>query len=261
VLREVYTRLRDDGAFTGDAIGARVIRARQILREAWSATAGDADPARALRLPMLLRIEDAGWLGRLDDFLDADLRRMACDGLVPESLEHGASAALQGGPRGLVIRARFDRVLRGDAFAVVSDYKTGGELSARVKPGAMLSGGALQVPIYALLSGSSVELLGVGPKHDPDTDFVRFDGFKSDDQREGFLETLRVLIALADAGRFPIHPDDHCDWCDYRSACRHGHPPTLFREGHAADVKDARDCWSKTAKAPTLAAVRREVTP
>jgi RecB family exonuclease len=261
VLGQVYTRLRDEGAFKSDAIGARVIRARQILHEVWRATAGGNDPARALRLPVLLRIEDDGWLLRLDAFLEADLRRLAGNGLVPESLEERAPSAIPGGPPGLVIGARFDRVLRGDTSAVVSDYKTGGELAARVKPGAMLGGGAMQVPIYALLSGSPVELLGVGPKHDPETDVARFDGFASDDQRKGFLETLRVLIALVDAGRFPIHPDDHCDWCDYRSACRHGHPPTLFREEQASDVQDARDCWSKTVKAPTLAAVRREDTP
>jgi RecB family exonuclease len=261
VLRQVYTRLRDEGAFKDDAVGARVVRARQLLREAWSATAGDNDPARAERLPVLLRIEDAGWLHRLDAFLDADLRRIASDGLVPEALEKTAPSAIPGGPPGLVVGARFDRVLRGRASALVSDYKTGGELTARVKPGAMLAGGAMQVPIYALLSGASVELLGVGPRHDPVNDVVRFDGFTSSDQREGFLETLRVLIALVETGRFPIHPGDHCDWCDYRSACRHGHPPTLFREEQTSDVQDARDCWSKTVKAPTLAAVRREDTP
>jgi RecB family exonuclease len=261
VLREVYTRLRDDGVFAGDNLGARVDRAREILREAWNAAAGEDEAGRAERLPVLLRIEGEAWLRRLGAFLDADLRRIAGLGLVPESLEHGVSKAIPGGPPGLVIRARFDRVLRGESSAVVSDYKTGGELSARVTPGAMLSGGALQVPIYALLSGAPVELLGVGPKHDPDTDFVQFDGFKSDEQREGVLETLRVLAALADSGRFPIHPGDHCAWCDYRSACRHGHPPTLFREGHTADVKDARACWSKTAKAPSIAAVRREDAP
>ena len=261
VLREVYTRLRDEGAFAGDELGKRVAHAREILRQAWTSAAREDDAARAARLPVLERIAGGIWLKTLGAFLDADLRRLAGLGLVPEWLEHGVSKTIPGGPRGLVIRARFDRVLRGESSAVVSDYKTGGDVSARVKPGAMLSGGALQVPIYALLSGSPVELLGVGLKHDPDADFVRFDGFKSVEQREGVLETLRVLAALADAGRFPIHPGDHCDWCDFRSACRHGHPPTTFREGHAVDVKDARDCWSKTARAPSLDAIRRENAP
>ena len=256
-LAEVYTRLRDEGAFAGEDVGTRASRARAILREAWSTAAGDEEAARAARFPVLARIESGIWLTALDAFLDADLRRLAAARLVPSSLEEGVTGGLPGGPPGLVVRARFDRVLRGDEGTVVSDYKTGGDVSARVKPAAMLSGGALQVPIYALLSGSPVELLGVGPVHDPETDLARFDGFKSDEQREGVLETVRVLFALAEEGRFPIHPGDHCDWCDYRPACRRGHPPTVFRESHAKDAADARDCWSKTAKAPSLAAVRR----
>ncbi len=260
-LREVYTRLRDEGAFDGDGVGARVQRAHAILREAWNTAAGEDEAGRAAHFPLLSRIEDAQWLTTLGAFLDVDLQRLQGSGLVPEALEHDASASLPGGPPGLLIRARFDRVLRGPDGPVVSDYKTGGKLKDRAQAGAMLSGAALQVPIYALLSGSPVELLGVGRNHDPAIDVVRFDGFKSDEQREGFLETLRVLCALADAGRFPIRPGDHCDWCDYRSACRRGHPPTAFRDGHAADVKDARDCWSKTAKAPSIAAIRSEDAP
>jgi RecB family exonuclease len=256
-LHAVYARLRREGLFATEDVGARVARARAILREAWPAAARGDDTARAERLPVLSRIEAARWITTLDAFLDADLRRLEDEGLVPETLEHDDTGTIPGGPPGLSIRARFDRVSRGASSAVVADYKTGGDLAARVKPAAMLSGAALQVPIYALLSGSPVELLGVGPGHDPGSDVARFDGFKSDDQRLGVLETLRVLTGLAEAGRFPIRPGDHCAWCDYRSACRHGHPPTVFRESHARDVADARDCWSKTAKAPSLAAVRQ----
>jgi hypothetical protein len=122
----------------------------------------------------------------------------------------------------------------------------------------MLSGEALQVPIYALIANAPVELLGVGVDHDPVDDVVLFKDFKSGEQRDGVLETLRVAVALAQSGRFPIHPGDHCDWCDFRSACRRGHPPTEDRELHAADIRDARDCWSKSAKAPTMAAVREK---
>jgi len=258
VLRDVYTRLLGDGAFDGDDVGTRVARSREFLRKAWKAAADEDEAGRAARLPVLSGIEDRQWLRALDAFLDADLRRLQAAGLVPDALEQKASGAIEGGPPGLVLRARFDRVLRGSTGRVVSDYKTGGDVSARVKPAAMLSGGALQVPIYALLNGSPVELLGVGRDHDPATDVARFDGFASDEQRRGFLETLVVFADLAGEGRFPIHPGDHCDWCDYRAACRRGHPPTLFREDHATDVQDARDCWRKTAKLPTLGAVRGE---
>ena len=122
----------------------------------------------------------------------------------------------------------------------------------------MLTGESLQVPVYALLSGFPVELLGVGINHDPEGDPARFDGFPSDELRRGFLETVSVLTGLAETGRFPIRPGDHCDWCDYRSACRRGHPPTDFREDHAADARDARDCWQKNSKLPTLRDVRGE---
>jgi RecB family exonuclease len=259
VLREVYSQLREGGAFEGNGVDARVIRAREILRKAWTVSAGADDVERAARLPLLDEIERQTWLAALDAFLDADLRRMAKDGLVPDALELDVKGPIPDGPTGLVIRARFDRVMRGREGAVVSDYKTGRELKDRVSPSAMLSGAALQVPIYALLSALPVELLAVGPN--PDADVLRFENFKSDDQRSGFLETLRIVAALSESGRFPIRPGSHCDRCDYRSACRRGHPPTEYREDHAEDIRDARDCWSKTGKLPTLAAVRDETAP
>ena len=260
-LREVFTRLRNEGRFASGEIDSRVKRAQKILREAWTSAATEDDAARAARLPVLERIEGRIWLETLDAFLDADLRRMEREGLVPEQFEHEVFRVIPGGPPGVVIRARFDRVLGGPEGSIVSDYKTGGKMKDRVKPGAMLSGSELQAPIYALLSDGPVELLGTGLAHDPSTDLVRFDAFKTDEQRRGFLETLHVLVALADSGRFPIRPGRHCDWCDYSGACRRGHPPTEFREDHAEDIKDARDCWTKTDKTPTLAAVRREEHP
>jgi RecB family exonuclease len=257
VLREIYARLGAEGVFSKSSVDARVVRAREVLREAWNASAGADDVARAERLPVLNRIESQAWLRTLDAFLDADVRRLANDELVPEALELENQGPIPGGPERLIVSARFDRVLRGADGRIVSDYKTGRNLKDRVHVGAMLSGRELQVPIYALTSGLPVELLGVGA--DPDIDVVRFESFKSDEQRIGFLETLRAVAALTDAGRFPIRPGSHCDGCDYRSACRRGHPPTEYREGHAADVRDARDCWSKTGKLPSLAAVRVEM--
>jgi PD-(D/E)XK nuclease superfamily len=177
-------------------------------------------------------------------------------GLVPEAFEQELTKTIPGGPEGLVIRARFDRVLTGNSARVVSDYKTGRHLASRIGSSAMLSGSALQVPIYALIANASVELLGVGRDNEPEV--VVFEDFKNREQRDGVLETLRVAATLAVAGRFPIRPDDHCRNCDYRSACRRGHPPTEFREDHAEDVRDARDCWAKSVKTPSLAAVRGE---
>jgi RecB family exonuclease len=257
-LRRVYTQLLGEGAFEGRQVSERIDRARILLRQAWGEAAGEGEALRAARFPVLSGIEERQWLRALDAFLDADLRRLHAAGLVPEALEVNTSGSVPGGPAGLVLRARFDRVLRGPDGRIVSDYKTGGDVSARVKPAAMLSGSSLQVPIYALLNGSPVELLGVGLDHDPAMDVATFEAFASDEQRRGFLETMTVLADLAGEGRFPIHPGDHCEWCDYRAACRRGHPPTLFREDHATDVRDARDCWKKTSKLPTIGAVRGE---
>jgi hypothetical protein len=256
VLREVYRRLLDERGFTEIGPAARLDRARALLREAWGARADADAAARAARYPVLDRIEAEIWMRALDAFLEADLKRMDERGMTPESLERQQDGAIPGGPAELTVHARFDRTLEGEGGRIVGDYKTGGALADRVKSASMLTGAALQVPIYALLSGSPVELLGVGPRHEGDV--VLFDGFRSTEEKDGVLETLRVVAALAGAGRFPIHPADHCGWCDYRSACRHGHPPTRFRESHAEDVRDARDCWGKTAKMPSIAAVRRE---
>jgi RecB family exonuclease len=259
VLRSVYRRLSDERAFTALTLPARTVRARALLSDAW-AEPGDADTlARAQRFPLLFGIETGIWLRSLAAFLDADLQRLDAAGLVPEALESDATGTIPGDPARLTIAARFDRICRGEAGRVVGDYKTGADLASRVKPAAMLTGDALQVPIYALVAEAPVELLGVGPRHDAGEESVaRFPGFKTAEQKEGVVETLRVALSLAEQGRFPIHAGDHCTWCDFRSACRHAHPPTAHRESRAEDVRDARDCWRKTGKAPTLAAVRRE---
>lgn len=256
VLQRVYAGLRNERAFESPDPAARIDRARVILREAWDETADDEARARAARFPVLARIDRDAWLRTLDAFLGADLARLAESGLTPVAFEQTMTAPIPGGPPGLPVTARFDRVLELASARVVSDYKTGRRLASRVTASAMLSGKALQVPIYAMIARASVELLGVGRDNEPEV--ARFDDFKKPEHREGVLETLRVAASLAMAGRFPIRPDDDCRTCDYRPACRRGHPPTEFREGRAEDVRDARDCWRKSAGSPTLAALRRE---
>jgi len=253
-LRTVYTRLRGERAFDGGDLDARIRRAQEILREAWAEILATAPVSRAASVPLLDRMESGIWMRTLDAFLAADLRRLAEAKLRPASLEHRVDRAIAGGPPGLTVRARFDRVVTSDEATVIGDYKTGGDLASRVQATAMVSGLELQVAIYALITGAPVELLGVGPRHDGE--FVRFDDFKSSEVRDGVLETLRVAAGLAGGGTFPIRPGPHCGRCDYASACRRGHPPTEFRESVAPDAADARDCWRKTGRAPSLASVR-----
>src|SRR5262249_39004253 len=139
---------------------------------------------------------------------------------------------------------------------LVTDYKTGRHIKSRVDARGMLTGNALQVPLYALLTGCPIEVVRVSRGVPPDV--APFDGFKSAEHECGVVETLRTVAELARVGSFPIRSGAHCDWCDYASACRPNHPPTAFREDHADDIRDVRDCWRKTVKTPTLKAVRRE---
>ncbi len=255
ILEIVFRQLRDEGAFEKLGLGERIERARRLLRDAWTEMSATESAERSERFPVLLRIEREAWLARLGDFLRDDLTRLKTDGLVPKELESKIADPIPGGPSGIAVRARFDRVLEGGPAPVVSDYKTGRNLRDRIAPKAMLSGRSLQVPIYSLLSGGPVELLGVGVDGDPEAAF--FPGFKSDDEREGVLETLRVAADLAVNGRFPLRTGDHCRRCDHRPACRRTHPPTEYRESGADDNRDARDCWSKNAKQPSIASVRK----
>ncbi|HZN53797.1 MAG TPA: PD-(D/E)XK nuclease family protein [Candidatus Polarisedimenticolaceae bacterium] len=262
VLNEVLGELLARGAFEALDLPARVALAREVLARVWRDRAGADAAARAERLPGLSRIEDARWSAALGSFLAADLARMADEGLVPEALEHPIEALLPGGPATIAVRARLDRVLRGSQGQVVGDYKTGGDLALRTRPAEMLSGKELQVAIYALLTGFPVELLGVGPRHaaetgeETDARFVRFEGFDKTALRDGVVETLGAVLALASSGRFPIRAGSHCGFCDYASACRKGHPPTEYREEQAEDIADARDCWGKKVKSPSLSSVR-----
>lgn len=254
VLQRVYAGLLAAQAFERDDLLARLDRGRGILRDAWDLAGGADSAERAARLPVLHRIEREAWLRTLDRFLEADLTRLATAGLVPVAFEQQVTKSIPGGPANVAIDARFDRVLESGDTTVVSDYKTGRNLASRMASSEMLSGKALQVPIYAMIAGAAVELLGVGRDNEPEVEI--FKEFKKPEYREGVVETLRVAAALAQAGRFPIRPGEHCERCDFRSACRKGHPPTEFRNDRAGDIRDARDCWSKSGKAPTLAAVR-----
>jgi hypothetical protein len=126
----------------------------------------------------------------------------------------------------------------------------------------MLKGTSLQVPLYQLLAGDGacVELLGVGPAHDPArvpdeaARRPRFTGFDAR-TRPGFDETLATLLGVLRDGRFAMRPGRHCSWCDFRPACRRLHPPTLAREAADPEVADLRGLDGKSIRAALLAQV------
>jgi PD-(D/E)XK nuclease superfamily protein len=248
VLREVYDRLLGEALFDA-SLPARVERARELLRQAWSARADDFAAARPKSLPAVDRIESELWFRSLDQFLVEDLAALHSGGERPVELETKRRSTGELPP----LTARFDRVVEGPGGRVVGDYKTGRLVEDRIDLSAMLGGQHLQVAVYSLLDGPAVDVLGVG--RDPDVRRARFPGFDTE-CRDGIVETIGTFTGLMETGTYPIHVERHCSWCAYRSACRRGHPPSEFREDHAADTRDVRDTRDKSKTKPTLAAVR-----
>jgi len=255
-LKSVYEALRAEGLLAGTP--EMRARANELLRQAWPRTADPEDRARSELAPLLEEIDTSLRLDALAAFIVADLGRLRGDGLVPIAFERDREGVIDlPGGRRLELHARFDRIAEGSDRRVVGDYKTGSSLKTRVDIGEMVKGNKLQVPLYALLGEAEVELLGVGEHGSSDAGedarFARFPGFPTPEAREGFLETVGVLLALDEAGAYPMRPERHCRWCAYRSACRRTHAPTRFREDGASDATGERRIRSKTVGKPRFA--------
>ena len=248
VLKETYERLAAEGRFGEPGLPARIERARELLRQAWAARAEEFAAARARPLPVVDRVESDLWRRALDGFLAGDLSRMDAEGqrILEVEVQRSTKSLHELPP----LAARLDRIVEGPAGRVVGDYKTGGKLDGKVKATAMLKGQHLQVAVYALLEGTPVELLGVG--RDQDVRWARFEGFPTAALRDGIVETVRTVVQLDESGTYPMNPGRHCAWCAFRSACRHGHPPSVVRGDHAADAGDYRELAEKSVKRPML---------
>ena len=253
LLERVYGELDREGAFAHLGPAALSARGRTLLGRCWDEAFGDAASRTARTLPVLHAIETSSWRRALEGFVDADLRELS--GAADVRLERLVEADLDlGGGRVLRARGKFDRAVTGDAGPVVADYKTSGDLEARLDVGKMLTGERLQVPLYHLLSGrATVALLGVGPAYDAGTARpAPFAGFAEAAQDAGFRETLRVFSDLQREGVFPIRAGRHCSFCEFRSACRKGHAPTVSREAAAADGAAYRAVSRKRKRKPLL---------
>jgi hypothetical protein len=249
LLERVYARLRDRGLQVhDDALDA-------LLREAWQEVTGPLSERRAQRLPGLWNGITARWLAALRCFVREDLARLRAEGAHTIDLEAVIEADLElGEGRRLPVRGRLDRVVRGHAGVRVGDYKTGsGDLQWRVDAKAMMTGNALQAPVYARLVGADeVELLGVGPtmvRKPPEDARVVLPSLGP--LEEGFVETLGVLHDLLTRGTYPLHKGVHCNWCAFRQACRRTHPPTAAREEASPDSRDFRDVKKKSGQQKT----------
>jgi hypothetical protein len=85
---------------------------------------------------------------------------------------------------------------------------------------------------------------------------VALDAAKLTACREGFLETLRVLVDLAASGLFPLNErTEHCRFCPFTRACRKSHAPTRARLAAAGEAKDYYLLAGKSTKSRTLADV------
>ena len=268
VLELAYRSLVSLGALeSGDPVRARAAAAK-ALDEAWARTADAVDEERARTYPLLERIEAERVGESLREFVAWDLDRLRRIGARPVEFERtlSESIALPSG-RELSVKAKLDRIAEGPGVRRVGDYKTGrGSLKSRVDAKAMLAGLEMQVPLYAMLADAEVELLRVGPvvaagANETERVTEPFRDFKTSAHRGGFLETIEVLLAMAERGVYPFRSERHCTWCAYRPACRKGHPPSEARQEAATDSSDARACWRKTTTQPLLADVRAEHAP
>jgi len=252
-LREAYERLVAEGGFEVPGLPARIERARELVRQAWAARAEDFAAARARPLPVVDRVESDIWRGALEEFVALDLARLeeAGERVVAVETKRTSKDLL---PELPPMRARLDRIVEGPAGRIVGDYKIGGKIERKVDATKMLKGRNLQVAVYSLLEGAPVDLLGVGRDHEER--FARFPGFDTVPLRDGIIETIRTVARLDETGTYLMNADAHCAWCGFRSACRHGHPPSIGRNERAADGRDYLDLAEKSVKRATLAIVR-----
>ncbi len=264
VLERLYHSLWRDGAFGGESAEGVLDSALGMLDRLWRDETSGMRRRIGKRFTTLWSVHEENWLKAIRLFLHEDIPRIIES--APDSMEFECQARspVELGS-GVAVDAvgRFDRVLRSGGNVVVADYKTSGNLAPKTDVTAMLKGRSLQAALYGLLAGeAAVELLGVGPQFDPDDDErpsrSLYEGVQGA-QRDGLLETLRVLIQLVERGVYPINPDNHCSWCPYACACRRNHAPTLQRERHARDSDDYRDLAGKNkTKLPLLADVRKK---
>lgn len=265
LLESIYAALRDEGLFDPPLDASRLLRrARQLLTERGEGFIGALGPRISRRYPVLWEQLSAEWVGAIRAFVEYDLQTIADDNRRPVEFEAERERSLDlGREASLLLRGRLDRILEADGL-LVGDYKTSRSLERYGNFAYMLQGSKLQAPLYRMLCDgpARVELLGVGPQHVPGEEASRvvFDGFDSEDQESGFLESLRVLARLSETGVYPFNKDKHCEWCAYNQACRRDHPPSYEREKLATDSDEYRLVQKKTAKQkPTLAAVRQDL--
>lgn len=263
LLERLYRRLHLEELFSADREDELLRRAEILLDSTWEGIFGDLEARTAARFPLLVEAERERWRSALLEFVRSDLRRLVAGGWVPVGFEESRTASIDVGKgSSIAVAGRLDRILGSAGGLLVGDYKTSGSLGKQVNPSNALKAEAIEAPLYQFLAGdgADVELLGVGPAFSSSAELSatvssatlpRLEG----DLRAGFVETLGVLAALIETGRFPLAYGHHCDWCAHRAACRRTHPPTRAREAGARDTEAFRLLGGKSKRSPWLANV------
>jgi RecB family exonuclease len=270
VLARVYeAALSQEPPATSPSLADAV---RASWRDATARIAGRLDPI----YPGLWEQIGGAWGEAIVRFVERDLPALRSErGRVLCEASVEAALPVPGREGALNLGGRFDRVcVRGDGHVVVTDYKTGGSLEEFVAPREFLRGRRMQMPLYALMAGAgrlrasgepvaaerasiAVEVLGVGARFEPEPQEARavLEPKSLDAMKDGFLETLAVLLRLDDAGLYPLNETPSCQFCDFRAACRRGHPATVERLGNNAALRDYALVRRKSSRARLLAQV------
>jgi RecB family exonuclease len=274
LLLELYRTLGRGPHLDADAGPLRPeeeTRCRDLVDGLWVEHFGDLDERVSRRLPLLWEEHARRWRESLAAFVIRDVREWRTRGLALVELEYPGALTLAG--RGseppLALRGRVDRVARCSDELLVVDYKTGRTLKHLGEGRAALSGQQLQASLYAWMEEArpdappgakvSVEFLGVGPHYeqDPESAHLRVEGADLRAWRAGVEETVRTLVGLASAGRFPFrHDPEQCGRCDFESACHHRERDARRAVEASPEHADYFDVHHKTLKADTLAKVR-----
>jgi RecB family exonuclease len=265
VLEKSYRDLADEGRFQKGTAAELVTRGLELLVQHWGPAFAKILAKVEPRMEPLYRIRESLWRSAVEAFIRKDLKSLAPLPKREIELEVSAKRTVKlDSELEIRIAGRFDRIIQQPEpgtdipqRAIITDYKTGGDLKERLNPTYMLKGKRLQVPVYHLLQKPFpiVQLLGIGPNFDPDSEEscpVPFEGF-TDDQSRGMIESLSILAQLIQDGVFPLVDDEHqCRYCAFKPACRVNHPPTCEREANATDSTSFRRLKVKTAKEPLL---------
>lgn len=203
------------------------------------------ESTRSIRYPVLWEVEKERIGAVLRAFVDAD----DCSVYKPKDFEVELKAEIPieaGGRKTVTFRGYADRLDVSDsgAFRVVDYKRSGKKYSLKMETGVFTKGKFLQPPLYFLLAQKVLNAPSV------DSRFVYY--FIEEvleekawekaltgemwEQRPAFEAHLRRYLDRIARGEFIVRPGDHCKYCDFRTACRKSHRPSIIRAEEADDA-------------------------